>query len=421
ISWRSDRAGVTIITVTGGGGGQGNSLAGVHWYSGDSSLLDANRPPGSRGWNIEAIYGVEDLGSRDHAKTMAQRAKDHGLVNIVRIDYRNGQAVPMVSTEFKSWGDRFIDRTRDFAGVSSMFVVGNEPTIEPSGGTSAAEYASAFDYLFSRRGEMPAGTTLLFAGPAAFSWDQRGNRNFLDWLEDASNRITALDGFALHAYGDPSVGGCEDPRRACARNGWPFDGGFQTFKQQIDRVAKKWKAAKPVYLTEFNTDVNGRGAWPDPSDNYRDGWINQAFESVRDYNSNRGTTKPPVRSLCWFVDRDDGGWGKFSLRSIGTARDDMRDEFRKGANSVTSDGEPELGGGTAGGPIQGGADWGEVAPWVQDRLTVGIAMLTRDSGLLLYVLLACALASSSILIYRRTGGTGRSRRRVPRPTARAPR
>jgi hypothetical protein len=335
IAWKSDRSGVTIITVIGGGGGQDNSLAGVHWYSGDTSMLDAKRPSGARGWNVEAVYGVEDLGSRDHAKRMAQRAKDHGLVNIVRIDYRGGQAVPLVAAEHKAWADRFIDRTRDLAGAATIFVVGNEPTIEPPGGTSAGEYAAAFDYLYSRRGEMPAGTALLFAGPAAFSWDRRGNRDFLGWLEDASSRVAALDGFALHAYGDPSVPGCADPRLPCARNNWPFDGGFLTFKEQIDRVAKKWKGAKPVYLTEFNTDVNGRGAHPEPSQNYRDGWINQAFQAVRDHNSNRPATKPQVRALAWFVDRDDGGWGDFSLRNIGTARDDLRDEFLGAENAVS--------------------------------------------------------------------------------------
>jgi hypothetical protein len=29
----------------------------------------------------------------------------------------------------------------------------------------------------------------------------------LDWLEDMSNRLTGVDGFALHIYGDPSISG----------------------------------------------------------------------------------------------------------------------------------------------------------------------------------------------------------------------
>ena len=328
-----------LATLTFAGGIPSNasaeaSLAGVHWYSGDRDMLDGGVPSGERGWNVEAIYGVSDLGARTHALDKATIAKNDGLINIIRIDYRSGQAVPLGPGDYDAWTDGFIDRVWDLSGAASIFIVGNEPTIEPGSGTSAVEYANAFNYLYARKGEMPGGTKLLAAGPAAFSWDQRGNRNFLDWLEDMSNRLTGVDGFALHTYGDPSISGCADPRQACSRNSWPFDGGFQSFRQQIDRLAKKWGGTKPIYITEFNTDVNGPGNYPDPGQNYQADWINKAFEAVRQYNANRGG-KPSVVALAWFVDRDDSGggpWASFALRNLSNARADMREEFRNGAN-----------------------------------------------------------------------------------------
>ena len=183
------------------------SIVGVHWYSGDKDVLDGGIPLGERGWNVEAVYGVSDLGARTHALDKATIARNDGLINIIRIDYRGGQAVPLGSGEYDAWADGFIDRVWDFSGVAPIFIVGNEPTIEPSSGTGAAEYGNAFNYLYARKGEMPGGTELLAAGPAAFSWDSRGSRNFLDWLEDMSNQLTGVDGFALHTYGDPSISG----------------------------------------------------------------------------------------------------------------------------------------------------------------------------------------------------------------------
>ena len=72
-----------------GGGDDGltgtGSIAGVHWYGGDRGLIGTTFAHGQRGWNVEAVYGVEDTGSRDHALAMARRAQavDHlGLAGL---------------------------------------------------------------------------------------------------------------------------------------------------------------------------------------------------------------------------------------------------------------------------------------------------------------------------------------------------
>ncbi|MBI3039721.1 hypothetical protein HYY75_11870 [bacterium] len=277
--------------------------------------------------NGETICGIGD-GAIESAKQGAQRAKEHGLMNIIRIDYKSGIPAPADPADYKAFGDSFIATVKKLSGVCDLFIVGNEPTIE--GNMTAQEYASAFLSVYRRKGEMPSGTKLLAAGPAGFSWDSREKRDFLSWLEDMASRLDEVDGFALHTYGDPTQGGA-DPRVANRRNNWPFDGGFMSFKEQIERVAKKWEGNKPIFITEFNTDVNGLKDAPNSKDNYQKGWINKAFEAVRNYNATRGAL-PPVKALCWFVDRADGPWGSFSLREIGDAREDMKKEFHNPAN-----------------------------------------------------------------------------------------
>ena len=315
---------LVLMVVTGVQVAQGApssiSMAGVHWYSGDTNMIDMNVPWGQRGWNVEAIYGVKDLGAKDHAHYKAQKAKDDGLVNIIRIDYQGGKAVPTNSSEFEEWKNDFTARVNDMWDVAQIFIVGNEPNIE--GNINPQQYADAFNFLYEEKDEMPNGTKLLVAGPSGFSDPY--------WLRQVTSLINDTDGFAIHTYGDPSYPGCEDPRQPCSRGGWYFDGGFLYFEDLIDQFAGRFPS-KPVYITEFNTDVNGRDADPNPIDNYKADWIDNAFEAVRSYNDNRGNG-PEVKALCWFVDRDDGDWGDYALRNISDALQDMKEEFHNPAN-----------------------------------------------------------------------------------------
>lgn len=306
---------------------ESGNLAGVHWYSGDQEMIGHNG-----GWNVETVCGLDDATQINVALEGARRAKAHGLTNIIRLDYRGGCPVPKDPAEFQRYGDRFIEVVKMFSDLSKHFIVGNEPNIESF--INSHKYAAAFMYIYNRKKEMPPGIRLLACGSATFSPNvnaegQFADGTYLDWLEDVSNRITQVDGFAIHAYGDPTRGN-PDPRQPCHINNWPFDGGFQSFRDQAARIAKKWGASKPLYITEFNTDTNGLDA-PNPADNYQPGWILKAYEAVRAYNASRGNL-PPIRALCWFVDRADGQWGSFALRNIGPAREDMRAAFHDPAN-----------------------------------------------------------------------------------------
>jgi hypothetical protein len=148
------------------------SLAGVHWYSGDSSMLDLSVPAGERGYNVEVIFDTgwcDGNPSTDPGgvRSVAATAKAHGLVNVIRVDYRQMLAVPQASGEYAAWATDFIKCTQELSDLSNLFIVGNEPNIE--GNISAAGYASAFNLLYSRKGEMPSGTQLLAAFNSPFT------------------------------------------------------------------------------------------------------------------------------------------------------------------------------------------------------------------------------------------------------------
>lgn len=316
----------------------GVALPCTHWYSGDSTILDGSVAVGRRGWNVETVLGTS--GSPDHSVAKSRTARDHGLSNIIRIDYRGYLAVPYSSADYDAWAREFYAVVRRFTaeGLATLFIVGNEPNLE--GKLTASEYAAAYNFLY-RHAARPAGIQLLVAGPGTFAPDVKVSggtrdfdfgRTFLDWLGAVASALTDSDGFALHTYGDPNE--CGGPASACPESLGRFSRNFIGFREQIDRIAPRW-STRLVYLTETNTFTGPALAAPyTPAHNYRADWLNEAFALVRDYNRTRGS-KPEVRALCWFVDRDDGGWGDFSLRGGGRlaqARQDLSEEFKDPRN-----------------------------------------------------------------------------------------
>jgi len=320
-------------------GGSDVSIVGVHWFSGDGDIFDGALPVGRRGWNVELVFGSNDVGHRSHALEMARQGRDAGLVNIIRIDYRPGerQTVPTDRGAFEVWSQEFFEVVDLFLaeGLSTRFIVGNEPMLD---GICPRLYADAYIYLHERR---PEGIELLVAGPNAFGYIETcaSYLTSVDWIGRVADFVGEADGFAIHTYGDPTFRGgeCADPRAPCRRPADPFDWGFQHFRDQIDAITAGSGrfAHQPFYITEFNTDINGLGH-PDPSDNYAAdvggtgrGWIELAFEAIRVFNEEAllDPDLPQVFALCWFVDRNDSEWSTFSLHdrtgALGTAREDL--------------------------------------------------------------------------------------------------
>ncbi len=291
------------------------SLAGVHFYSGDISMLDQTLPLGERGWNVEGVWSSDTcLGDMAGVRSRLSAAKNAGLVNILRVDYRSMVAVPPGA--YDGWVNEFNNCISKTSDLVSHYIVGNEPNIE--GGITPTAYAAAFDYLYPRKvgGQLLAVHNSPFTDPA--------------WITSMASQLDNVDGFAFHTGG--ARPGCLDPRVACSYGGWTFDGAFRYYRSVIDAIPSTWWS-KPIYITEFNTYTGDPNSQPDT--NYPANWANQAFEDVRNYNASRGS-KPRVAALIWFVDDAQGQWTRWSLRNVSAARIDMGEEFKNCANRSCS-------------------------------------------------------------------------------------
>ena len=334
--------------------GWGN-LRGVHWWKHTSTDLTGIF------WNVESVIGVStepagvggptvyNRGEVAVARNRCVRARNHGLVNLVRLDWKPNHAVPTDGRFLDSWKEHFALAVNALKDVATIFIVGNEPNIEPDGeqdeyhGITSHQYADAFRDLYA---EKVPGTMYLAAGPAFCALSNpEGQTSEIDtdWLESASNRIFErdgkrgnLDGWALHTYGSPYLpyasGGalCDSATVECPidedddrDSRLVDDAGFRRYRKYIDKIRGNW-ADKPVYLTETNTQgYNAKyydPAWPadqqakgPPSVHYVAGWNQTAYQEIRSFNFDKNPERadyPPVLCLCWFVDDDRSAeWG----------------------------------------------------------------------------------------------------------------
>ncbi len=311
------------------------SLRGVHWFDSGRSDLTGTF------WNVELVYGVSSQPAENEALVYdsdevakARRhcvaARNYGLVNIVRIDWKEGHAVPTNPYLYGIWREHFNRAVNELKDVATIFIVGNEPTLEPHDVISGTQYGDAFNALYGDTNKV-AGVMYLAAGPAAFSHTDVAGYGFetdIQWLRSASNAIHDLDGWALHTYGSPylnnAAGGalCDTATVDC-----PFPQGstlggeasFRRYEDYIEEIRGDW-AGKPVYITETNTqgfDAEGQTNGGKPSASYVTGWIQTTYEEIRRLNTEKNAVRndwPRILCLCWFVDdNQDGNWGDFAL------------------------------------------------------------------------------------------------------------
>ena len=318
--------------------GWGN-LRGVHWF--DSSRSDLT----GTFWNVELVHGVSTQPSEDEALAYnsdevakARRhcvaARNYGLVNIVRIDWKGGHAVPTNPYLYGIWTEHFNRAVNELKDVATIFIVGNEPTIEPWGdphrGITSRQYADAFNSLYGDSNRV-SDVMYLAAGPAAWSEaTPMGHASEIDtpWLRSASSKIKGLDGWALHTYGSPylrnAAGGalCDTATVDCSlpsSSNLTGDASFRRYQDYIEEIKTKW-AGKPVYITETNTQgfvADQQTNLGKPSTSYVTGWIQTTYEEIRRFNTEKNRERnewPRILCLCWFVDdNQDGNWGDFAL------------------------------------------------------------------------------------------------------------
>ena len=336
-------------------------LRGVHWWDPDSTPALPKV-----GWNVESVIALAkgnneyDRGAVDLALSRCTEARNYGLVNIVRLDWKAKHAAPRSSDDYGVWTAYFTEAVNRLKGVASLFIVGNEPNIESGRGPHnnetrdqgllSFEYALAFKHLYSHK--VP-GTKYLAAGPAIFAHNYRGNDDEIDtlWLERVKDTIVNVDGWALHTYGAPYLNYagttddanelCDEPSHHCpvSRNDDvqrdPYaigDAGFRRYSDYIDIVRGEWPT-KPIYITETNTsgykakDFNK----PTPLQSYATGWIRKTYTEIRNFNTEKNaerTSWPRILCLCWFVDSDrDPNWADYALSNGNSVLQQARADF----------------------------------------------------------------------------------------------
>ena len=339
-------------------------LRGVHWWKDTSTDFTGIL------WNVESVIALTtdpdangntsyNVNHVNEIHGYCRAARNHGLVNIVRLDWKKGQAVPTAGEGYATWTERFTSAVNKLKDVATIFIVGNEPDIE--GGLTGRQYATAFNHLYGRK---VTGTKYLAAGPSLFAVLGSGDDREVDtkWLENASNAINEgqLDGWALHTYGAPYLdyaGPTDDSNQLCStatidcpieRDKYKTEGllvgdaGFRRYSNLINKIRGRWPR-KPVYLTETNTsgykaeyenvDPEDTSKKAPPSETYVTGWIQTSYNEIRNFNRENNVERnswPPILCLCWFVDSDrDPRWVDFALSN--TAEDKLlqaRNDFK---------------------------------------------------------------------------------------------
>lgn len=341
-------------------------LRGVHWWKpGVTPALP------TVGWNVESVIALRnanneyDSGAVDLALSRCTAARNYGLVNIVRLDWKAKHAAPLPPEGYDAWITLFTRAVNTLKGVANIFIVGNEPNIEAGKewkkrngelkeediGLRSFEYAIAFNRLYSRK---VAGTKYLAAGPAILAHNNRDEHDEADrlWLERVKDTIDNLDGWSLHTYGAPYLDyagatddadeRCDEPSDYCPvsrddDNDDEYlvgDAGFRRYSEYIDIVRGEWPT-KPIYITETNTSGYKRDDpdfnKPTPIQSYVTGWIQKTYTEIRGFNLAKNmerTTYPPILCLCWFVDSDrDSHWADFALSKSNSVLEQARSDF----------------------------------------------------------------------------------------------
>jgi len=294
--------------------GGGEKLYGVHWWD------YANPAVGSgptNGWSVETVVTESEPWWRApfFAPLYQQATAAHGAEFITRVDYNWGQTVPASShMSAADWANRVVS---DVVGVlgpySSRWVIGNEPNITSEGNGWASNQITptgyAEIYLAVRqaiRAQRPQ-DEVLFApvSPGGVIADVRwkdGNQ----WLAEAIDATlampgAAIDGFALHAYGNPFAGAAQ-----------AVTGFHDSFVSQLAVIDARGLTDVPVYITEWNRSTSTTGNLAGNEQVSAD-FLRQSLLDVDKWNRTPGNHN--IRSLAWFVAQDygAGGWSQYSL------------------------------------------------------------------------------------------------------------
>jgi len=291
----------------------GEKLYGVHWW--DYNYPNVGQGP-TGGWSVETIVtnSVHQWSGAYFRDLYQQVATTHQANVITRIDYNWGQTVPAPTTmTAQNWSNRiFSEVINPLGDYSRRWVIGNEPNLISEGNGWAsnqitpAGYAQIYKTVRDAIKAQRPQDEVLFApvSPggvvASVRWKD-GNQ----WLAQAIDATLALpggaiDGFAIHAYGNPTV----NANTAVAE--------FRTdFSNQLAVIDSRGLTDVPVYMTEWNRATSTTG---DLSANEQTSanFLRRSLINVDEWNRTPGNHN--IVSLAWFIMNDTSGWEQYSIK-----------------------------------------------------------------------------------------------------------
>ena len=290
----------------------GEKLYGVHWWEYDRPTVGAGPQDG---WSVETVVTESDVWW--HAwwfdALYQQATANYGAEFITRVDYNWGQTVPApASSSAEAWANKIVsDVIGPLGQYSHRWIIGNEPNIVgegngwPASQITPAGYAQIYHTVRSIIKAQRPQDEVLFApvSPGGVIGGTRwkdGNQ----WLAEAIDATLALpggaiDGFAIHAYGNRFVGAAQGVAEF-----------HNTYVSQLAVIDQRSLNNVPVYLTEWNrlTTITGNLS---ANEQVSADFLRQALQDVDTWNRTPGNHN--IRSLAWFVGDGRGGWEEYSI------------------------------------------------------------------------------------------------------------
>lgn len=315
------------------------NIYGIHfWESSAANIMN-----GKKGWTVE-IVNTEDGQSGgwgiNNMKNLVQQIRNQGIFEpIIRINKNWGKTIPNNPVDFSGFANDCKNIVLQLSASPynvKWFIIGNEPNLAAENsanpgnnekGIPADVYAACFKQCYNLIKPAAPNVKLLVAGPGTFNnqgplSNSSGPGVYYDvYFERVVTQVGNLnDGYAIHAYGLTNTQSPDNNLQPVYQNSnaWEFD----CFKVQMAILAKyPYSKTKAVHITETNTNSHGN----QPSSSYHSGWMQQAFARINQWNQTPGNQQ--IQSLCWFVYKDYGGWGNYSLLTqngnMGQARSDF--------------------------------------------------------------------------------------------------
>ncbi|MEX2309336.1 MAG: glycosyl hydrolase [Pirellulales bacterium] len=292
--------------------GGGEKLYGVHWWDYARPAVGSG-PTG--GWSVETVLTNSDPWWQGwyFEPLYQQVSSTHNASIVTRIDYNWGQTVPAPSSSTAlDWANKIVsDVIGPLGPYAARWIIGNEPNIIGEGNGWAsnqitpAGYAQIYHTVRQVIKAARPQDEVLFAPVSpggvidGVRWKDGG-----EWLAEAIDATLALpggaiDGLAIHAYGNPFVGAAQ----AVAE----FHDSYVSQLAVIDSCSL---LSAPVYLTEWNraTATSGNLA---ANEQVSADFLRQSLVDVDHWNRIPGNHN--IRSMAWFVNEGYGGWQEFSL------------------------------------------------------------------------------------------------------------